>query len=206
MSNVTLQAKPGRPSLLSQISRYGDLEEPEHVDDFAYVTPEMLEGLFLNLFLIYFDRFQDVAEHGCIAEHYVALSLLVEILILFFTDEHETALSKRNLNKQQSVIADNLKHSHELRMLLSKPGTAVCVTSSLKYPSISTYTFAYVSMFLCRCSTVRVTCCRQPCSLSPFPSLPLSISLSFHPSHMHMYILLLYPPALPLINIIHKYL
>ncbi|XP_067949410.1 sodium/hydrogen exchanger 2-like [Watersipora subatra] len=35
--------KPTTPSLLGQLTRYGDIEEPEHVDDIAYITPEMLE-------------------------------------------------------------------------------------------------------------------------------------------------------------------
>ena len=48
-SSVKLRPKAARQSLLSQLSRYGDLDEPENVDDFAYVTPEMLEGLFLRL-------------------------------------------------------------------------------------------------------------------------------------------------------------
>ncbi|XP_067949072.1 Na(+)/H(+) exchanger beta-like [Watersipora subatra] len=35
--------RAARPSLLSQLTRYGNIEEPEHVDDIAYITPEMLE-------------------------------------------------------------------------------------------------------------------------------------------------------------------
>ena len=38
--------KPSAPSLLGQLARYGNIEEPEHVDDIAYITPEMLEGGF----------------------------------------------------------------------------------------------------------------------------------------------------------------
>ena len=34
-----------RASLLSQLTRYGDIEEPEQIDDIAYVTPDMLDGM-----------------------------------------------------------------------------------------------------------------------------------------------------------------
>lgn len=30
--------------MLSQLTRYGNIEEPEHEDDIAYITPEMLAG------------------------------------------------------------------------------------------------------------------------------------------------------------------
>ena len=36
--------RAGRPSLLSQLTRLGNIEEPEHADDIAYITPEMLDG------------------------------------------------------------------------------------------------------------------------------------------------------------------
>ena len=39
-----------RASLLSQLTRYGDIEEPEQIDDIAYVTPDMLDGKSILIF------------------------------------------------------------------------------------------------------------------------------------------------------------